>query len=348
MPNAIKYSTSAQTLALKKGNYWIGTGDVSKGPTSSTDYWNGITPPSGGYTIYVNKASQGPSIKVAANDSQLIAFTNEIANASYTTVNQCFNYFAGQSDKMCFNRDYEAVITNGLIVNLDGGFLPSYPRNNNSWYDISGNDNHFTLYNGAVSTASNGGGVEFDGTNDYARSTNTINLSSLSAVTVQIACYTQNTGMIYESSGDWNVYEGAFGLALNADGYNVNNNVAHFYWKTNLGPSGGARNFYSNVYQTFFVETKILIKNNSDGLQDYYNGSRVTYTNDPPANQWGTSTSTIGSTTNFLNDYIYLASRNGASSFINGRICSFLIYNRALTATEVLQNYNTLKTRFGL
>ena len=43
MPNAIKYSASAQTLALKKGNFWIGTGDVGKGPTSTTDYWNGIT-----------------------------------------------------------------------------------------------------------------------------------------------------------------------------------------------------------------------------------------------------------------------------------------------------------------
>ena len=55
MPNAIKYNVSAETLALKKGNFWIGTGDVSKGPTSNTGYYNGITPPSGGYTIYLNK-----------------------------------------------------------------------------------------------------------------------------------------------------------------------------------------------------------------------------------------------------------------------------------------------------
>ena len=36
MPNAIKYNVSAETLALKKGNFYIGTGDVGKGPTSST------------------------------------------------------------------------------------------------------------------------------------------------------------------------------------------------------------------------------------------------------------------------------------------------------------------------
>jgi energy-coupling factor transporter ATP-binding protein EcfA2 len=56
MPNAIKYNVSDETLALKKGNFYIGTGDVGKGPTSSTGYYNGITPPSGGYTIYLNKA----------------------------------------------------------------------------------------------------------------------------------------------------------------------------------------------------------------------------------------------------------------------------------------------------
>ena len=57
MPNSIKYNVSAETLALKKGNFWIGTGDVGKGPTSTTGYWNGITPVRGGYTIYLNKAN---------------------------------------------------------------------------------------------------------------------------------------------------------------------------------------------------------------------------------------------------------------------------------------------------
>ena len=62
MSNPIKYSTGVETLALKSGNFYIGTGDVGKGPTNTTGYYNGITPPSGDYTIYLNKASQGPSI----------------------------------------------------------------------------------------------------------------------------------------------------------------------------------------------------------------------------------------------------------------------------------------------
>ena len=79
MPNPIKYNTSAETLALKKGNFWIGTGDVGKGPTSSTGFYNGATPPSGGYTIYLNKASGGPSIYTVSNEAQLTALTNSIS-----------------------------------------------------------------------------------------------------------------------------------------------------------------------------------------------------------------------------------------------------------------------------
>ena len=83
MPNAIKYNVSVETLALKKGNFWIGTGDVGKGPTSSTGYYNGITPPSGGYAIYLNKVSGGPSIYTVTTESQLTGLTSSIA-VSYT------------------------------------------------------------------------------------------------------------------------------------------------------------------------------------------------------------------------------------------------------------------------
>jgi hypothetical protein len=98
MPNAIKYNVSAQTLALKKGNFWIGTGDAGKGPTSSTDYWNAITPPSGGYTIYLNKANNGPSIYTVSTVAQLTGLTSSIAGQTLTTSGACFNYFATQTD----------------------------------------------------------------------------------------------------------------------------------------------------------------------------------------------------------------------------------------------------------
>ena len=166
MPNYLKYSTSTQSQALKIGNYWIGTGEIKKGPTSVTDYWNGIAPPSGGYTIYGNKASGGPAIHVAANDTELISLTNIIGTQSFTTVEQCLSWFKTQSDKMVFNKEYEPIVTNGLVLNLDAGFAPSYPITGTTWYDLSGYGNNGTLTNGPTYSSENTGSIVFDGVND--------------------------------------------------------------------------------------------------------------------------------------------------------------------------------------
>ena len=172
MPNAIKYNTSTESLALKKGNFWIGTGDVGKGTTASTGFYNGITPPTGGYTIYVNKASGGPQIYTAANDTQLITLTNIIAGTNYSTASQCLDYFAGQSDKMVFNNEYPPIITNGLSVNLDATSVLSYPNTGTTWYDLSSFNNNASLAIGSPTFSTFGGkrSIYFNNTNKYVYS----------------------------------------------------------------------------------------------------------------------------------------------------------------------------------
>jgi hypothetical protein len=137
MPNTIKYSTGTEANALGVGDMHIGTGDVAKGPTQTTGFWNGVNPPSGGYTIYQNKASQGPSIICPSSDDNLIVVTNEIADASYTTINECFTYFAEQSDKIVIFNPINTMVTDGLVAGFAAGTLPSYPRSGETWYDIS-------------------------------------------------------------------------------------------------------------------------------------------------------------------------------------------------------------------
>jgi len=167
MPNLIKYNVSAETLALKKGNFWIGTGDVPKGPTSTTGYWNGITPVRGGYTIYLNKTNNGPSIYTPSNDTQLIDLTNKIAGTNYTTANECLNYYAGQSDKFLLDKDYDAVITNGLVYLVDSSCVSSYPKNGSTLYPLmnSGGVGNGTLSNGTGWNSATGT-FTFDGSDD--------------------------------------------------------------------------------------------------------------------------------------------------------------------------------------
>ena len=343
MPNPIKYSTSAQTLALKKGNFWIGTGDVGKGPTSTTDYYNGITPPAGGYTIYLNKASGGPSIYTAANDSQLISLSNTIAGQTFATAAAALDWFATQTDKMVFNSDYPAIITNGLIMNLDAGFTPSYPTTGTTWYDISGNNNHCTLYNGA---SYSNGVITLDGVDDYIKTNSNLDLTTTNAVTVlyflQPTSYGTAVKVIHELSTDFNSISNCFVSAfsdnsLGADyeifaslrgnsGYNI-----AVYNKSMLNSLSWCQ--LAIIHDTSQTSTEnLMFKNGQLGptIQNPYPG----YGNN--------------NTNNFASQPFYVGSRAGSAYFAPMKIGQILMYNRALSQAEIQQNYNSTKSRFGL
>ena len=113
MPNVIKYSTgTTPSICLRKGNMLIGNNTGDYGGT----FYNGIDPPSGGYTIYLNKATGGPSIYRPTNNTQLINITNQIAGTNYATVDECLNYFASQTDKIITNMTYPTIVTDGLVM----------------------------------------------------------------------------------------------------------------------------------------------------------------------------------------------------------------------------------------
>jgi hypothetical protein len=327
MPNAIKYNVSAETLALKKGNFWIGTGDVSKGPTSSTGYYNGITPPTGGYTIYLNKANNGPSIYTVTSDAQLIALTNQIAGTTYTTISQCLTYYAGQTDKMVLNRNYEGIVTNGLILNLDAGFIPSYPIAGTTWYDISGGNNNATMYNGL--TFNSGGWMDFDGSDDYCGiSYNSGNMSDWSTgQTIIIWEYhTFNDG---SRRNFWNQAYGGAGTWTHEGG-----SVINYYY----GNSGYNGNPYTSL-QSLTTPTggwNMLVTTRDPSQVKWYQNNINTGT---MSNPYGVLTSTTSDIT-IGNGY--------TGQPWAGRMAIIQAYNRALTAAEISQNYNAQKSRFGL
>ncbi len=59
------------------------------------------------------------------------------------------------------------VVKDGLVVCLDAGNPKSYPGTGNTWYDLTINGNNGTLTNGPTFSSINGGGIVFDGINDY-------------------------------------------------------------------------------------------------------------------------------------------------------------------------------------
>jgi len=331
MSNPIKYSTGSESLALKTGNFYIGTGDVGKGPTSTTGYYNGITPPSGGYTIYLNKATGGPSIYTCANDTELVNVTNLIAGTSYTTANECFVYFAGQTDKMVLNRDYEGIVTDGLVFNLDAGFTPSYPKNGNTWYGVR-NTNNGSFINGPTFNTSNGGSIVFDGVNDR------IDFST------NIFTGLQNTGIsidawIYPISNlsSQQLIVGAWSQSVANDqaGLFIINSGPFIAVANGSAPESGFGGGTLSLNQWQYV---VGTWNTNRTYKTYINGSLVS-----TGTQTGDGYNTIGASL-----FRVGGQAQGENRYFNGRISITRIYNKVLSDSEILQNYNAQKGRFGL
>ena len=319
MPNAIKYSTTGDTQSLKKGNFFIGVGDVGKGPTSTTNYYNGITPSTGGYTIYLNKTSGGPSIYVASSDSQLIDFTNKIAGSSYTTTSQCLTYYSTQTDKMVLNRDYESIVTSGLTLNLDAGFTPSYPTTGTTWYDLSYSGNNGTLINNPTYNSTDGGSIVFDGVDEYVSVNSGSNILSNVNYTKTAWFYVTN----FATSNN----------IISSDG-----GGQHAFWLA----SGNKLNSGHNGAWSTVVSTTTL------SLNTWYFGS-VTFSTTSGWNLYlnGVQESTSVDTTTFTGIGDLSVGSFWGGNFFTGRISVAQIYNRILSASEILQNYTAIKSRFS-
>jgi hypothetical protein len=319
---------------LKKGNFWIGTGDVGKGPTSSTGYYNGITPPSGGYTIYLNKTSGGPSIYTVTTEAQMVSLTNSIGSQNFTTSGQCLNWFATQTDKMIFNIDYPPIVTNGLVLNVDAGFTLSYSQSGVTWYDVSSGGNNGTLTNGPTFNSVNGGSIVFDGVDDYAQITSPFGNIDWSA-----RAWSFSAWMKLNSLGDRCLV-------------NLNSANSTDYIVTNVFYSNGGSYWYfiknSNSTQTNFTTPGgTFTTNEIFYFTMTYNGNGLSTSN---INFYknGTQVTTFTGGSAGLGNMSGLQIGGGNNYPMNGNVYNFLMYNRAISASEVLQNYNSSKGRFGL
>ena len=361
-----------EELALKKGNLFIGIGDVPKGPSEDTGYWNGLTAPVGGYIIYLGSNSS-MVIYIANNDSELISLSNSIAGTNYTsyfgsfyTANECLVWFSTQPDKMVVNKDYETIITKGLVLNLDPGFIPSYPRSGVNLYDIStsgsqtiklatGTNNFYyytknifydgVLYNGPTFDSANGGSLVFDGTNDYCRiknmnpiyhntfsnfsfsfwftPTQTISPGSLS--TFSMIMEAQDTRYVSATPDNY-VYFLTNGQLVFATWTPINNLAA-----TNTTWTAGTWYHVTCTYESSFS-----VQNSTMGTKKIYiNGVLNNSVSNVSLNYFNT-----------FNQFGLGMYDGGASNGFKGKLTKYLLYLRALSADEVLQNYNATKNNF--
>ena len=213
--------------------------------------------------------------------------------------------------------DYNNVIvTDGLVMCIDAANTRSYSGSGITVNGLVGGIGG-TLFNGVAFSSPNNGSFYFDGSNDY------IDFGNTPAVQ-------QSSGTLsvwVKASSPGSVYRGIFAKRLAYGLFFLNNVLVAYDWGANAARSTGidiADNTWKNVVLTF--QSGI-----SNGTNIYLNGLSVL-----------TSTITIVDQTSNL----YGGAEAVATQYASCLISSFHMYNRALSASEVLQNYNATKGRY--
>ena len=218
------------------------------------------------------------------------------------------------------------IVTDGLVLALDAGNPKSYPGSGTVWRDKSGNGLDATLTNGPTFSSDNGGIFTFDGSDDVCTSGNV--LSDLVDLTLE--CWVKFGSQ--DSS-----YNGIISKTLNnTDG-----------WELRTGSYTSTTTYVQFRYVGDNAATPFEILDNevwyhivgtgTSGAQKLYvDGVEV---------ETSTSSATPSPNTNSL--------QIGALAYathliLTGDMATAKIYNRAISTSEVQQNYNALKGRFGL
>ena len=341
MGNSIKYTAGTESNSLASGNFKIGTGDVPKGPTSVTGYYRATTPPSGGYRIYVfnDNLSGDIGYYTAVDDNDLIAFTNRTFSQSFTTAAECLVYYAGQSNRVVFNREYESIATSGLTYSFDFGFSPGYPTSGSTFYDLRSTNNG-TLYNEPTFSSNNGGVMTFDGSSDYGIIPNSTAFDfGTGPFTIEVWSKITNAA----SAPVRAIIEKTAG-SVGPGGFQFQTLVNRYTWR--LGNSSGSQFFQNDSNQSNGTWIYNAITTSGfNGQQEY--GDWAVY--------WGESSLNEDISPHAFSGLVYadnsgdinIGRRDFGSTYMAGDLGIFRTYNRRLSQTEIESNFNAQKGRFG-
>ena len=246
-----------------------------------------------------------------------------------------------------------SILTTNLVQHLDAGDSNSYGGTGTTWYDISGNGGDVQFVNGPTYSSTEGGGsISFDGVNDQGR------------------IYSSDTSAIRPSETD-----------LNNDGFTVQAWIkmdvddSGVIWGNNMY----SRRQYYGLQVNFDNRTStggriVMHKFDGDGNYASYSRRSAVVANIGTSSAWQFVTWRYDSASNtnwygFINDtkyYLntpsgtgsglgYFASGDGnvatqktsSYSYTDVQIAMILVYDAALTDTEVTDNYDATKARFG-
>lgn len=225
---------------------------------------------------------------------------------------------------------YGNIVTNGLVLNLDAGKKDSYPGSGTTWRDISGNNISGSLVNGPTFSSANAGSIVLDGSNDYVL---TAGFSFIPTIVTPHSGFCWIYVKSYAVGSIWQYGQTVDNLYATGVGMNAGGNLG---WPYN---GGGLMYQVSTLQIPLNTWAFVGIVKTSTTLTYYLNTS-VDAKSESGAG-------TLGSN-NPISIGIGWTGLTRTGAYLNANVASTQIYNRALSSTEVLQNYNALKGRYGL
>lgn len=260
-------------------------------------------------------------------------YTGGVNNFSDSVMNEFILYGSNQgtsrtiieNDINSYYTLWNNVVTSGLVLHLDAGRTASYSGTGTTWTDISVTGNNGTLVNGVGYSSSNSGILTFDGVND--RVTLSSQLPSTGSRTVNVwfrtTTNTVRQGLCGNRGGSGAVTGWVFTINRSGTGYLTYFNTGGGVLQTNASI---ATNTWYNA---------VVTHSSTGEAKIYLNGVLL-------------GTSNIGLTNPSTFNGVIGDEDGDFSTPFKGNISMTMIYNKVLTDTEILQNFNQTRSRFGV
>lgn len=234
------------------------------------------------------------------------------------------------------------IVQNGLVLYFDAASSTSYNRfiSPTTWKDLSGNNINGTLSNGPTFDGGNEGSIQFDGVNDF------VTLGNVSALNFTNGIFSVSTWFLIPST--WTagsqypnlICKGA-SAGWDTDGWSLyvfRNRGAGTGYAAGLGMRNGATALSGQEVGNLPTNTPIQFVATADGsggnIRIYINGN-LTFTGSQIINPASNSNEVV-------------IGRGPITHWFPGTIYTIQLYDRTLTTQEVLQNFNTTRSRFGI
>jgi hypothetical protein len=216
------------------------------------------------------------------------------------------------------------VTRNGLVLWLDAGNNQSYPTQGTTWYDISGSVFDGRLLNGPTYSTDGGGSILFDGTNDIGE----ISLGNIP------------TGTQARTISVWVKY-----VAYGSDYYSICGYGDESSSRTfDIGIINSTQRIFLDVYGAGGIQTTNSVTPGTwFNVTGIYTGTQLKLYLNGSLETTNTFTINTASSTFKIADMAW-----SYPGLLNGNVGNVIFYNRALSDSEVTQNFNAQKNRYGL